>query len=64
MSLSDKLFPFKEVADAFAVWGDVLVRIIAALKRGKIEPTEFEKFIEEKETAAARAELGTEYPEP
>ena len=64
MALSDALVPFKEISDAFATWGDILVRIIEALKRGKVEPSDFEKFIEEKETAAARAELEAEYPEP
>lgn len=61
--LSSEIIPFKKIAEAFALWGSVLVTIIHALDRGKVEPSDFEKFIEEKETAAARTELETEYPE-
>lgn len=52
-----------EVLDAFAKFGPTLTIIIRTLRGGSMQPSDFEKFIEETATAAARAEISAEFPE-
>lgn len=54
---------FQEFSKAVAEFGPTIELIINCLNRRKLLPSDFERFIEQSETAAYRAEIDAEFKE-